>query len=202
MSSANFSQINEAINLLIDIKNIIRQEFLSSSINEQKKQKIKDNLIQLNKLLIKLNEIYDIKNQFKTNIKSEIINIQKDDLIIVNSPKNRKKLIDYGIPSFHILATGGLIHVDDIKILNPDINEKAILGINNKIEKFWHILEARINQSNFRRILLLLEELNIADKVLLKRKDIIQKKLPIPVEILIISSFDNLNDQICISFKL
>ena len=61
MSYKEILQINHAINLLIDIKNILRQETPTRTMNEANLQEVSDFLLELNKTLTKLNISFGIQ---------------------------------------------------------------------------------------------------------------------------------------------
>ncbi|NVM53131.1 MAG: DUF2100 domain-containing protein [Candidatus Helarchaeota archaeon] len=195
MSNSDFSRINEAIDLLIDIKNIFRKNTPTFTMNEKYSQRVKDILIKLNKTLAVLNENFGIKSRIEQDKKSDFKENIKNLFLIVNSPKNRKKLIDLGFNPAQILSTGGPIHVSDIKSLNPNISEPALRNIQNKIQKFWKVLKSKLNQGNFNKLILLLEESNIADKILFNRKDEFEKKLSLSIQGVTISSFDRIDND-------
>lgn len=201
MNSSDSARINEVINLLIEIKNMYRQTTPNFALDEQNFQKIKKSLIKLNGIIGKLNENFGIKPQSE---KSAPFDFKKDlvkKLFILNSPKNRKKLVDLGINTEQILATGGPVFESDIKTLNPKIPEAAFQTIQIKIQKFWKTLQTKIQEGNFSKVVLLLEENNIADKILLNKKDEFKSRLSIPVQYILVSSFEQIDDSLLSSIS-
>ncbi|MHA1648654.1 MAG: DUF2100 domain-containing protein [Candidatus Helarchaeota archaeon] len=188
--------INEAIDLLIDIRNILRQALPNQDISEENLQEIHNNLRKIYQIIKELNE----KFGFRPNDRPEKIRnfkeIIKDLFFIVNSSKNRKKLINIGFNPTQVLTTGGPITPNDIKTLNPNISESVLSQIQDKIRIFWKNLESKLRQRKYNKIILLLEKGNIADELLLKRKDKLEENTSIPVEALIISSFDHIENQL------
>jgi len=196
MANADFSRIKEAINVLINIKNLFRETLPTFVMDEINIQKIKSDLIKLNKIILELNEKFGINFLISQN---EILNFEeifKEFFLIVNSSKNRKKLIDLGLNSTQILATGGPITISDIKTLNPNISEHDLNSFKNKIQKFWKILNTRLQQGKFKKVFLILEEENVADNILSKMKKEFEKKVSITVQILTIASFDQLSPEL------
>jgi len=196
MANADFSRIKEAINVLINIKNLFRETLPTFVMDEINIQKIKSDLIKLNKIILELNEKFGIDFLISQN---EILNFEeifKEIFLIVNSSKNRKKLIDLGLNSTQILATGGSITISDIKTLNPNISEHDLNSFKNKIQKFWKILNTRLQQGKFKKVFLILEEENVADNILSKMKKEFEKKVSITVQILTIASFDQLSPEL------
>ena len=118
-----------------------------------------------------------------------------DPTVTVSSSKNRKKLIDLGLDPAQIVATGGPITVMDIKTLNPQITTLALQNFQNKIQTFWTILKSKVQEKFWNGIILLLEKENVADKILSTHKDEFEKNLSLPIQIINISTFDQLNNQ-------
>ncbi len=195
MATSDFSKINDAIDVLINIKNVFRETAPTFLMDEIRIQKVKSNLLKLNRIIVKLNEKFSINPQViqkkEENFKDRI----KRSFFIVNSSKNRKKLIDLGVNSAQILATGGPITISDIQTLNPKITEQGLKSFKHKIQKFWKILNTKLQQGQFENVILLLEELNVADKILSKRKEVFEKRVLITVQLLTISSFDLLGPE-------
>ncbi len=196
MDYSEFSQINEAIYILIKIKNKFRETAPTFTMDETQRQIIRDDLIKLNNKLAKLNEKFDIKYSLEQNEGANFKESIKNKLFVVNSSKNRKKLIDLGFDPDQILATGGPITVMDIKTLNPQITNLALQNFQNKIQTFWTILKSKVQGKIINEIILLLEKENVADKILSTRKEEFEKNLSLPIQIIVISTFDQLNNQI------
>jgi len=201
MDSSDSSRINEVINLLIDIKNTYRQTTPNFALDERNFQKIKKSLIKLNGILVKLNENFGInppsEGKMPFDFKKDLLNT----LVILNSPKNRKKLVDLGINAEQILVTGGPVFESDIKIINPTIPETAFQTIHLKIQKFWKTLHSKIQEGNFKKVLLLLEANNIADKILLEKKGEFESRLSIPVQYITVSSFEQIDASLFASLN-
>jgi len=195
MNSSDSLRINEAINLLIDIKNLFRQSIPSFTQDKGNSQKIKNILIKLNGVINKLNEDFGVishsTEDYSLDFKSYIVN----KFFIVNSQKNRKKLIDLGLDPDQILATGGPIFENDIQSLNPNIPDNALQNIQNKIQKFWKILRTKIQQGKFNKLILLLDESNSADKILIEKKGELELMLSIDVQYMTIPSFDQIDNR-------
>jgi hypothetical protein len=201
MSSSAASRIQEVINLLIEIKSTYRQTTPHFALDERNFQKIKTALIKLNGIIATLNQNFGIKPKSE---KITPFDFKKDlgtKLFIVNAPKNRKKLIDLGLSADQILATGGPIFENDIKIINPNIPETAFQTIQIKIQKFWKSLQTKIKEEEFNKVVFLIEENNVADKILLKRKDEFKSKLSLPIQYITISSFEQIDDSILASLN-
>ena len=195
MSYSEILPINEAINLLIIVKNKLRQITPTFIMDKKQFQEINDYLIKINNAITKLNEYFGIKFPIEPkkelNFKEKI----KNKFFIVNSSKNRKKLLDLGFDSAQILATDGPITIEDIKTLNPQISDSALENLKNKIQKFWKILKSKMKSGNYNKVILLIEEKNIADKILKNYKDEFEKKLSLSIEIITISTFNLLDTQ-------
>jgi hypothetical protein len=201
MNSSDSSRINEVINLLIDIKNTYRQTTPNFALDERNFHKIKQSLIKLNGIIAKLNENFGIKPQSERNIPFDFKKDLVNTLVILNSPKNRKKLADLGINADQIVVTGGPVFENDIKIINPTIPETAFKTIQVKIQKFWKTLQTKIQAGTFNKVILFLEDNNIADKILLDKKGEFQSRLSIPVHHITVSSFDQIDDSIFASLN-
>ncbi|NVM30602.1 MAG: DUF2100 domain-containing protein [Candidatus Helarchaeota archaeon] len=195
MIKSDFSRINEALELLIELKNTFRQIIPTSTLDSEQLQKIKSKIIKLNRTLAKLNEQFGIEIPLKQKGFSDLKDNLNKILLIVNSPKNRKKLIDIGFNSEQILSTGGPITIADIKTLNSKMPESNIQNMKKKIQIFWKILKSKVERKEFQKLILLLEKGNIADEILMNRKDKFEKNLSVPVQTIIISSFDKVIDE-------
>jgi hypothetical protein len=201
MNSSDFLRINEAINLLIDVKNIFRQSTPNFALDEINFQKIKSSLIKLNGIITILNENFGIGSQSEKNYSMDLKKDVGNYFFIVNSQKNRKKLIDIGLDLEQILVTGGPIFENDIKILNPNIPDNALQNIQNKIQKFWKILQNKIQKGKFNKLILLLEENNVADKILLNKKNEFESRLSISVQYITVPSFDQIDNRFLFALK-
>ncbi len=201
MNSSDSARINEVLNLLIDIKNTYRQTTPNFALDASNFQKIKNSLIKLNGIIAQLNENFGIKPPSEKNLSFDFKKDIVKKLFIINSPKNRKKLLDLGINAAQILATGGPVFENDIKIINPNISEPAFQTIQIKIQKFWKALQSKIQPGTFEKVVLLLEENNIADTILLQKKEEFKSRLSIAVQSIIVSSFEHIDNSVLSSLN-
>lgn len=190
MLKPDLENVNELIDLLIEIKDVLRRISPNLNLNDTQINFIKSNLIKIHTKLNIIDEKFGVLNSFQRNGQKNSKYLSKQLLFLVSSAKNRKKLINLGLDPNQIIATGGPINPEDIRILNPNITESNLKGINNKIEKFWKTIESKLNESNYNSIILLIENANLADQILSKRVNEIKTRLSHSVKVLTIPTFD------------
>ncbi|MHA1321897.1 MAG: DUF2100 domain-containing protein [Candidatus Helarchaeota archaeon] len=182
-------EINELINLLIELKNLYKQFTPTFKIDEKAKRLIRDHLLEITKRIMTLNELFGVK--LDSNLDKLIQSFKNAEkiLFIINSPKNKKRLIDLGLKPSQILSIGGPINIEDLKELNPNLSIQAIDKIKKKIKKFWEKFESKLQKEKFEKIIILIEENNPTDQILARRLGDFQSKVIISVEFFVIPSF-------------
>ncbi len=119
------------------------------------------------KLLFKSkNHIDNLLNNFGYSITTNNFNIDLNTLYIVGNKKTVKILKDIE-PNINIISTEGVLEPEDMKKINPKINDKALLGI----EKKCNITKNQINKlidivKPLNGVVVIVDENNIADELI------------------------------------
>ncbi|MHA1132014.1 MAG: DUF2100 domain-containing protein [Candidatus Helarchaeota archaeon] len=195
MPKWNNTKINEAINLLLEIKHLFRQISPSFSMAYKQKQEVQNKLQKLNEILNELNIFFETDQHKKSDKSSDFKNKLKFHLFVVSSSKNRRKLINLGLNKFQIITTGGPISIADIKTLSANLTQSNIENYRTKIEKFWEMLQKKIRTGNFKKIILLLEDQAKIDLLLQKNVEKFKEKITLPFQMIKIESFNILNNR-------
>ncbi|AEF96967.1 DUF2100 domain-containing protein [Methanotorris igneus] len=83
--------------------------------------------------------------------------IDKNALYIVSNKKLFRKLKDKN-PDLNVICTEGMLDIEDMKTINPNIPEKALEGIKKKIEITKNNIAKRIEKTKPSKVVVVVED--------------------------------------------
>lgn len=98
---------------------------------------------------------------------------------MVSANSSKKILIKRGMDPRQIIVTGGPLFFEDYKIINPDIPEQALKGIQKKCDRILNELSSQDWKTH--DLLFIYESDNKSDKLIIDKldrlKDIVQTEI-------------------------
>jgi len=164
-----------ALDDLIDIKLLIRKIVPKYDLNEATYRSFLSNLKSLRQ---KLNPIFsaylsdeDMKvMESSEDLKNKILDLVKNNtIILISANSSKKKLKNIGIDPRNLIVSGGPLFVEDYKIINPNLSEKALENIKKKCERLINQLENEDWSKH--NIIFIYEKENPTDILILNKLD-------------------------------
>ena len=152
------------INVLVfeNVMNLVfeAEEFIYTSRPTHKLDQANADLF-VDKILAARNEIDEILSDFGVITKydsEENINEYSKELLILTTKNSFKKTITkLGVDPQRIVVAGVPLDHEDMKILNPEIPDAALLSIKKKIKHVKNDIERKMEQFNLKNIIVLVE---------------------------------------------
>jgi hypothetical protein len=110
--------------------------------------------------------------------------------VFVGSNSIKAKLKALGVEAQNIIVAGGPMHVDDLKALNPNIPDKALAGVQRKIDGIIQNLSDAVKAG--KTVLAALAEQEENDQLIRKRLPEIEQKIGAKLSLLPIRTWDRL----------
>ncbi|EHP89171.1 DUF2100 domain-containing protein [Methanotorris formicicus] len=152
------NELKKAIYVLIEADEFL---YKKAPLHELNEEEAKD----FCKLILKAEK--HLNNVLKNfGFEFEEKEIDKDALYIVSNKKLFRKLKDKN-PDLNVICTEGMLDIEDMKAINPNIPEKALGGIKKKIEITKNNIAKRIEKTKPSKILVVVEDK--ADELIYKR---------------------------------
>ncbi len=151
----NVQVFEKVINLIFEA-----EEFIYTSRPTHKLDQANADLF-VDKILIARNEIDEILSDFgvitKYDSEDDINEFSKDLLILITKNNFKKTLTKIGVDPQRIVVAGVPLDLEDMKILNPEIPDVALISIKKKIEHVKNDIERKMEQFNLKNIIVLVE---------------------------------------------
>ena len=93
----------------------------------------------------------------------------KEDVLYIVSSRKLLRSLKSKMPEVNVISTDGVLHPEDIKIIRPDISEKALKGISKKCEIVKREIERLIEKLKPSEILVVVDENNRGDQLVYLR---------------------------------
>jgi hypothetical protein len=199
MNSEEVKALLAAFDDLVDIKILIRKIApkyeLDSLLNEEL-------LFLLNKLKLKLQPLFSkyltqenpVKTEdFKIARKNTILEaISNDNIVLISANSSKKKLKSMGVDPRRIIVSGGPLFVEDYKVVNPNLPDKALPSIKKKCERILD--ELKHEKWAGSELIFVHEEENATDKLILEKLEQVSKLIQKKINTINVGSWDMLND--------
>ena len=199
MNSEEVKALLAAFDDLVDIKILIRKVVpnydLDSSLNE-------DLLFLLNKLKEKLQPLFskylthenDVKTEdSKIAKKSAILDaLSRHNIVLISANSSKKKLKSMGVDPRRIIVSGGPLFLEDYKVVNPNLPDKALLSIKKKCERVLN--ELKHEKWAGRELIFIHEEENATDKLILEKLEQLSNLIQKKINAINVGSWDVLDD--------
>ncbi|MBA2840001.1 hypothetical protein HNP87_000513 [Methanococcus maripaludis] len=98
----------------------------------------------------------------------ETVALDGQALYIVSNKKVLKSLKDIN-PDLNIISTEGVLEIEDMKVVNPKIPEKALLGIEKKCKITKEQISKVISNISPSKVVVLVKDGDIADELIYER---------------------------------
>ena len=172
INSQEVKDILQAIDILLEIKCLIRTGVPGSELNEKELKLFYSLLNSLNNLIQPLfkkflqSDINHIENKVKKEIITELYKlIEKNEYILISTNYSKKILKNLGFNPLKLTVSGGpLIYSDYLKI-NPNLSKTQLEGIKKKTKKLINRLK-NITQEDS-KIIFIYEKSSKTDQIIL-----------------------------------
>ena len=199
MNSEEVKALLAAFDDLVDIKILIRKIVpnyeLDSSLNEEL-------LFLLNKLKKKLQPLFSKYLTQDNAVKTEESKISKkttileaisnDNIVLISANSSKKKLKNIGVDPRRIIVSGGPLFVEDYKVVNPNLPDKALPSIKKKCERVLN--ELKHEKWAGSELIFVHEEENATDKLILEKIEQVSNLIQKQINTINVDSWDVLDD--------
>ena len=199
MNSEEVRALLAAFDDLVDIKILIRKIVpnyeLDSSLNEEL-------LFLLNKLNQKLQPLFSKYLKQDSTLKTEdskiarkntiIEAISNENVILISANSSKKKLKNIGVDPRRIIVSGGPLFIEDYKVVNPNLPDKALPNIKKKCERILN--ELRHEKWGGGDVLFVHERENATDRLILDKIEQISNLIQKNIKSINVGSWDTLDD--------
>ncbi|MGV9199112.1 MAG: DUF2100 domain-containing protein, partial [Promethearchaeia archaeon] len=133
------------------------------------------------------------KIQGKKDYKQLLLNeVDKNTILLVSANSSKKVLKKMGFDPRNIIVTGGPIFFEDYKIINPEIPDQALQGIQKKCEKIFNELKSQDWESH--DLLFIYEKDNKADNLIIEKIDRLKNIIDSEIELFELPDWDELKE--------
>jgi len=196
LNSEEIKAILSSIDILIDIKSVIRKIVPTYHLDESSKDQFIILLKSLHKRLQPIFSKYLIDDD-ESKISQELINniiksLGNKNMALISANSSKKKLKSIGIDPRDIIVTGGPINYKDYKIINPNLTDNALTSIKKKCERI--INQIRNEDWSHKDLIFIYETENATDKLILSKIEDISSLIGRSVRILEIRTWKDLEN--------
>ena len=198
LNSEEVKALLAAIDDLIEIKLIIREIVPNYNLDEKT---YKSFITKLESLHHKLKPIFSeylsdndiMEIETSENIKNAILDLAKNNMIIlISANSSKKKLKNIGVDPRILIVSGGPLFIEDYKIINPNLSENALENIKKKCKRLIHQLQ---NEDwSKKNLIFIYEKENPTDLLILNKLDRISNIIGKDLRIFELDSWKNLED--------
>jgi hypothetical protein len=199
MNSEEVKALLAAFDDLVDIKILIRKIVpnyeLDSSLNEEL-------LFLLNKLNQKLQPLFSKYLTQESAVKTEASKIGKkktileaisgEKVVLISANSSKKKLKSVGVDPRNIIVSGGPLFIEDYKVVNPNLPDKALPNIKKKCERVLN--ELKHEKWAGTELIFVHEKENATDKLILNKLEHISNLIQKKITTINVGSWDILDD--------
>ena len=100
--------------------------------------------------------------------------------------------VDHARCNDRIIVTGGPLFIEDYKVVNPDLPDKALPNIKKKCERV--INELKHQKWADKKVIFLYEKDNITDKLILNKRETVSKLIEKEIKAIDIGSWNEFED--------
>ena len=136
------------------------EEFIYTSRPTHKLDQFNANLF-AGKIIAARNEMDEILSDFgvitRQDSEEDLTEFSKDLLILTTKNSFKKSITKLGVDPQRIVVAGVPLDIEDMKVLNPEIPEIALLSIKKKIKHVKNDINRKMEQFNLKNIIVLVE---------------------------------------------
>ena len=174
MNSEEVKALLAAFDDLVDIKILIRKIVPSYEIDKS----LNDELIMLlSNLKQKLQPLFSKYLKQESSLKTEdskiaikdtiLKAISNNNIVLISANSSKKKLKNLGIDPRRLIVTGGPLFIEDYKVVNPNLPDKALPNLKKKCERVFNELKHEKWVGN--ELIFVHEKENATDKLILNK---------------------------------
>ena len=93
----------------------------------------------------------------------------RGDVLYIVSSKKLLRSLKSKMPEINVISTDGVLHPEDMKLIRPDISEKALKGISKKCEIVRREIERLIDKLKPSEVVVIVDEKNRGDHLVYLR---------------------------------
>ncbi|HIP15972.1 MAG TPA: DUF2100 domain-containing protein [Methanothermococcus okinawensis] len=157
----NVKEFKNAMYTLIEADDFLYRKAPHHKLDESEAKEFCKLIFKCKRHLDKVLEEFGFKFQ-------EEVKLRGDVLYIVSSKKLLRSLKSK-MPEINVVSTDGVLHPEDIKVIRPDINEKALKGISKKCEIVKNQINKLIDTLKPREVVVIVDENNKGDQLVYLR---------------------------------
>ena len=199
MNSEEVKALLAAFDDLVDIKLLIRKIVpnyeLDESLNEELISLLSNLNLKLHPLFIKyLKRDSTLETEdTKMVIKKAILNAISDNkVVLISANSSKKKLKNMCIDPRRLVVSGGPLFVEDYKVVNPNLPDKALPNLKKKCERVINELKHKKWAGN--ELIFLHEKENSTDKLILNKLEKISDVIKKEIKTIDVGSWNALDD--------
>lgn len=175
LNSEEVKALLAAIDDLIDIKLLIREIVPNYNLNEKTYISF---ITKLESLHHKLKPIFSeylsdedmMSIETSEDVKNIILDQAKNNMIVlISANSSKKKLKNLGVDPRNVIVSGGPLFIEDYKVINPNLSEKALENIKKKCDRLTTQLENEDWGKN--NLIFIYEKKNPTDLLILNKLD-------------------------------
>lgn len=146
----------EIINLLLETEEFIYTSRPDHNLSLEEAQIFCGNLLEIRDKIDTL--LIDFGVMETENLEEEVSKLSSDFIFLTPKANFKKSLTRWGVNPQRIVVAGVPLQIEDMRILNPKLPEKALEPIKVKIEHVKSDLERKIQSFNPKKVLVVIEK--------------------------------------------
>lgn len=158
----------EIINLILESEEFIYTSRPEHHLSQEEAQIFCGKLLEIRDKIDAL--LVDFGVLETENLEDEIGKLSSDFIFLTPKANFKKSLTKWGVDPQRIVVAGVPLQIEDMRILNPKIPEKALHPIKIKIEHVLNDLERKIQSFNPKKVVVVIEG-DQAGKILAERSE-------------------------------
>jgi len=199
LNSEEIKALLTAFDDLVDIKLLIRKIVPNYELNDLMNEEL---ILLLSNLKKKLQPLFSkylkqdnalLAEESKVTFKKALLEvIASNNIILISANSSKKKLKSMGIDPRRLIVSGGPLFIEDYKIVNPNLPEKAIPNLKKKCERIFN--ELKDEKWAEYGLVFVHEKENITDKLILNNLINISREIKKEIKTINVGSWNALSD--------
>lgn len=158
----------EIMNLLLESEEFIYTSRPDHHLSQEEAQLFCGKLLEIRDRIDSL--LVDFGVLETENLEDEVGKLSSEFIFLTSKANFKKSLTKWGVDPQRIVVAGVPLQIEDMRILNPKIPEKALESINIKIKHVKNDLDRKIQSFNPKKVIVVIEKDKAGD-ILAKRAE-------------------------------
>lgn len=158
----------EIMNLLLESEEFIYTSRPDHHLSQEEAELFCGKLLEIRDRLDSL--LVDFGVLETENLEDEVGKLSSEFIFLTSKANFKKSLTKWGVDPQRIVVAGVPLQIEDMRILNPKIPEKALESINIKIKHVKNDLDRKIQSFNPKKVIVVIEKDKAGD-ILAKRAE-------------------------------